>query len=178
MKSQRFILHTKRIPHPNVLRKEVAVFWDYENVPLRHVDYKGFLKFIHHIMANWNLEFFRIYTRKSTLSDKDYHILKKIGIDPLKHFKFVYSNGKNAVDNSMIAAIKSVVSNKPKIQNIVIISGDGDFTQTIQQLQSMKKKVFCIHQLRDQQSRGIKSCDVAIPMAFLTENPFTTFNFK
>lgn len=52
-----------------------ALFWDYENVPLRHEDYKEFLDALNALFASIHFEFIRIYTREKAMSDSDYEIL-------------------------------------------------------------------------------------------------------
>lgn len=89
-----------------------ALFWDYENVPLRHKDYKKFLRAIVSLVNTFEFDFIRIYARKETLSPKNLGLLLGRGFDKAKHFKWVKRNDPNAVDSSMMKSCVDVM--KPK----------------------------------------------------------------
>ena len=52
--------------------RTTGIFWDYENVPLRHTDWEAFLEGITHYVNRNPIAFARIYGRESTMSDQDY----------------------------------------------------------------------------------------------------------
>jgi hypothetical protein len=74
-----------------------ALFWDYENVPLRNNDWELFMDALDYIIDEINFEFIRIYSREKTMSDRDYEILTDRGYSD-ENFKWVNSDESNAAE--------------------------------------------------------------------------------
>ncbi len=120
-----------------------ALFWDYENVPLRRKDRGRFLWAIVNMLNTFIFYFNRIYSRKSTKSPQDYGRLLEKGFNKNKHFKWISSNEPNAVDFSLIHSCIDVLNKHPLIIQVVLISGDGDFLPLVTQLPDHYIVVIC-----------------------------------
>jgi hypothetical protein len=128
------------------ITRRSALFWDYENVPLRRKDRGRFLWAIVNMINAFTFDFQRIYTRKSTISPRDYKQLLEKGFDKGKHFKWIKSNEPNAVDFSLIRSCIDVMQKFPDITQVVLISGDGDFLPLVTQLPEHYIVVICQRQ--------------------------------
>ncbi len=129
----------------DILRRS-ALFWDYENVPLRQKDRGRFLWAIVNMLNSFTFDFQRIYARKSTMSSHDYKQLLAKGFDKDKHFKWIKINESNAVDFSLIRSCIDVMRNYPDITQFVLISGDGDFLPLVTQFPDHFIVVICQRQ--------------------------------
>lgn len=92
-----------------------ALFWYYENVPLRHKDYNKFLDALVSLVNTFQFEFIRIYARKETLSPKDRKLLLGRGFDKKSRFKWVKKKDPKAVDFSMMKSCIDVLKKKPQM---------------------------------------------------------------
>ena len=110
--------------------RPVGIFWDYENVPLRKRDGKKLLQGLYHFSKAYDVQYAKVYTRQSTISD---NAVK--AIQDLKFFKlkFITKNGHNAVDNSMINSCKNILQ-KHHLPLLIFITGDSDFLRLIKRL--------------------------------------------
>ena len=86
-----------------------ALFWDYENVPLRNKDYKKFLDALVSLVNAFQFDFIRVYGRKETLPPKDRKLLYSRGFDKVRHFKWSKKNDPNAFDFSMMKSCVDVL---------------------------------------------------------------------
>lgn len=125
------------------ITKISALFWDYENVPLRNKDYKKFLQAIVSLINTFEFEFIRVYARKETLTPKDRKLLIGRGFNKIKHFKWVKLNDPNAVDFSMMKSCVDVLKRNSHLTQVVLITGDGDFLWLVKQLPKHYIVVIC-----------------------------------
>ncbi|MFX0096111.1 MAG: hypothetical protein ACFFBD_30510 [Candidatus Hodarchaeota archaeon] len=72
-----------------------GIFWDYENVPLRHQDYDAFLQGLIAFVRATRMIYAKVYSREKTMPDSDYKLLAKLEIF---QFKWVTSDDPNAAD--------------------------------------------------------------------------------
>jgi hypothetical protein len=142
----------------DILRR-TALFWDYENVPLRRKDRGRFLWAIVNMINAFTPDFIRIYGRKTTISLHDYNQLLTKGFDKNKHFKWISSNVPNAVDFSLIRSCIDVLNKRPEITQVVLISGDGDFLPLVTQYPDHYIVVIC--QLKNLNKKLIKTVNRA-----------------
>lgn len=150
------------------LDRPTALFWDYENVPLRIDDYVEFLNAIDQIYKLLDIEFTRIYARKKTMSDGDYGLLRNREFDPEIHFKWVEDNKKNAVDKILIQSCLTVLKTRPHITQVIIIAGDGDFYQLVNNLPDHHIMVIC--QGHNYSKKLIETVDEGFSVEYIAQN--------
>ncbi|QEE15006.1 NYN domain-containing protein [Promethearchaeum syntrophicum] len=150
--------------------ESVGIFWDYENVPLRHQDYKSFLTGLtNYINAN-NVEYFKVYYQaKSPISDSDFELLKNI---PQIQFKKTLQDGPNAADNSLIQSCLDVLNNNEDINHVILISGDADFLTLIDQLHDWGVKITIICQQHNYSDDLITESQKAYTVRHISTNPY------
>ena len=77
-----------------------------------------------------------------TMGERSKKILSKRGFKSI-NFKWVRSNEPNAADYSMIRSCLDVLRTKPHITQIVLITGDGDFSVLTKKLTNYSRVVIC-----------------------------------
>lgn len=120
-----------------------GIFWDYENVPLRHRDFKGFLVGLKNFISSHNIYFARVYARKRTITG-----LCQEHINSLEVFdyKFVKGNESNAVDYIMMQSCIDALRRNVNIKQAIIITGDGDFSDLLTNIESSGVHISLIYQ--------------------------------
>ncbi len=120
-----------------------AIFWDYENIPFRHVDWRKFVEALNHFIKNHDLLVVKCFYRDLIVSDDDKDIFQMIHHLKLKR---VMGTEHNAVDKILIQSCKETIRSKPEIRHVIIISGDGDFLPLVKHLhqQQIKVSVICL----------------------------------
>jgi len=109
-------------------RLNTGIFWDYENVPLRHRDFNEFLRGMSNFISYNEVTYAKVYARKNTITRREQEL-----INTLETFRFKFVNGyeKNAVDYSMMKSCLDVVRLSGFFNQVLIITGDGDFSDLL-----------------------------------------------
>ncbi|OLS14777.1 MAG: hypothetical protein RBG13Loki_1593 [Promethearchaeota archaeon CR_4] len=110
---------------------EVALFWDYENVPIPKQNGTLFLQALRSFFQQHPPECARIYAHKEALPAA---VLQKIRqVSPFR-VKWVTGTGTNAADKVMIRSARDTLRVRPKLPFLVLISGDGHFRNLLREL--------------------------------------------
>jgi uncharacterized LabA/DUF88 family protein len=120
----------------------IAIFWDYENIPFRHLDWRTFVQALQTYITTHNVVVAKCFYRDLIVSDDDRENLQLIQHMKLKR---VTGSEHNAVDNVLIQSCTATIRSKKDIREIIIISGDGDFLPLVRDLhnQNIKVSVVC-----------------------------------
>jgi uncharacterized protein (TIGR00288 family) len=149
-------------PAPPGVHKEVAVFWDYENVkiaaqgiqaPLAEslVEYSQSqghprLKIVY---ANWRRE------RESLVQ-----ALYSLGFEPIH----VSTGKENSVDVKLTVDCLNTAYQYPQVQQFIIVTGDRDFVPLVNALKTLEKRVTLIGRAEVASSQLLLSADEFIDL--------------
>lgn len=147
--------------------KTIGIFWDYENVPLRHKDYSGFLDALVNYYNAHTIAYAKIYARDRTMSDRDYELIEERHIF---QFKFVEHNDKNAVDYVMMQSCLDVLRNKEEINHVLLLTGDGDFSDLADDLLDWKVTITLICQQQNVSSELLEYINKAYSVNLIAQN--------
>lgn len=157
-------------------RVQTGLLWDYENVPLRSSDYHGFLLGLRFLFERYEIPFFQIFGRYRTISDDDYQLLvDQPYIDP-ESFKWIVNNSDNAVDYAIFKAAHSMISEFPEISQIILISGDGDFYELVDDLSNFH--MIAIYQEKSYDQHLVSRVNLSYSVEFISRNPQNWFGMK
>lgn len=145
-----------------------GIFWDYENVPLRHKDWQQFLAALNHFAISNHVDFARVYARKKTITQFDREAIRKLN---LFDFKWVKHDDPNAADYSLIRSCLDILGSHDQINHVLLLSGDGDFLQLIDQLQKLEVAVTLICQRKNYSKSLINEVHRAYTVDFLSQAP-------
>ena len=120
-----------------------GIFWDYENVPLRQRVFIVFLTAIRYFISTHNISFAKVYTHARTITSHDQDLIDSLDVFD---YKFVNGNESNAVDLIMIQSCYDALRMKDNIQQALIITGDGDFSQLLSDINSLGVQILLIYQ--------------------------------
>ncbi|MFW9996571.1 MAG: NYN domain-containing protein [Candidatus Odinarchaeota archaeon] len=146
-----------------------GIFWDYENVPLRHDDWEGFLNGLAAFINANNIDFARVYARETTMSDTDYDLISELGVFS---FKWVQSDDPNAADDSLIRSCIDVLESRGHINHILLISGDGDFLELTDILLDWQVSVTLVCQQHNYNKALVGDVHRAYSVKFVASNPY------
>ena len=152
-----------------LIGRTTGIFWDYENVPLRHTDWEAFLEGITHFVERNTIAFTRIYGRESTMSDQDYELITNLKIFD---FEWVQHNDPNAADYSLIDSCVNVLKLNQQINQVLLISGDGDFLELTDQLNEWQVAIILICQQKNYNKNLVSDVHSAYTVNFVAQNPF------
>jgi hypothetical protein len=133
------------IPKENLLsRVRVAIFWDYENIPLPKENPEHLISALKNYFAANNVAFAKVYIRKDSISPPMLDFLHQF--KTLK-MKWISSTRKNAVDISIIQSALDILEQDPKIRRILFLSGDGDYYRLFKifRAKNIKLAIVCRH---------------------------------
>ncbi len=122
---KRVELSKTRINAPkNPPRKEIALFWDYENVPVPRKGGEVFLQALQRFFTSNPLKYGRIYVHKEILPADILGKIRKLGAFKVK---WVTVDGANAADKVMIQSARDLVRTHIQLSILIFITGDGHF---------------------------------------------------
>jgi hypothetical protein len=112
-------------------KKEVALFWDYENVPVPKQKGKMFLRALRNFFQHHPPARARIYAHKEALPNDILKDIRRVG--PFR-VKWVMGMEANAADEVMIRSTRDTLKAQPNLPLLVLITGDGDFQELLGEL--------------------------------------------
>jgi hypothetical protein len=122
------------------LLAQIAVFWDYENVPFQHANREALFVALQSFMTSMPIQFGKVYNHNKYAPDV-YARLQKI---PNLKIKQVNSSEPNAVDENLIQSCQSVIAKYPEITHVVLISGDHDYHVLVSDLKARNIKIILV----------------------------------
>ncbi|EMD37417.1 hypothetical protein CERSUDRAFT_83185, partial [Gelatoporia subvermispora B] len=116
--------------------RSVAIFWDYENCAITPAKSHAVANNILNIArASGTVVIFNAYSEWANQKPAKTHdlrlILPSCGVSLVD---CPHNGQKNAADTVILADMMAFVSHNPAPATIVLISGDGDFTNTVKEL--------------------------------------------
>lgn len=149
--------------------EKVALFWDYENVPFQHRDWRLFVTALQQFIAHNTVILAKCYYRRQNMSEDD-----KENIQLIQHMKLkrVQGTAPNTVDNLLITSCNDTIHSHAEIEHVIIISGDGDFIPLLRDLQRHHIQTSVICHLQNG-SVDLMNSHQFFPYHTLIENPET-----
>jgi NYN domain-containing protein len=125
------------------MKVPTAIFWDYENIPFRHNDWRGFVAALNSFIKSNKICFAKCFYRENNVSEDDRILLQLVQRMKLKR---VEGTEHNAVDKVIIQSCQNLISRNSEIKQVLIISGDGDYLPLVTNLKSkqINVSVICI----------------------------------
>ena len=146
---------------------ESGIFWDYENVPLRHRDFKGFLKGLRNFISNHTIFFARVYVRERTITERDQDLIDSLGVFD---YKFVNGNENNAVDYIVRQSCYDALRMKDTIKQALIITGDGDFSDLLSDINNLGVQILLIYQQANYNERLFDNVNNAFSVNYVVSH--------
>ena len=149
-------------------KKEVSLFWDYENVPVPKKRRSNFLLALHNFFLLHPPARACIYSHKEALSPDILREIRWVG--PLRA-NFISETGANVTDKVMMQSARDTLRTRPNLPYLVLITGDGDFRVLLREMRPGTGHILLICGLtnHNQQFYG-ESCDI-FSSHYLASNP-------
>ncbi len=150
-----------------------GIFWDYVNVPLRLRDFKGFLVGLKNFISNHYVSFAKVYSRTRTITKRDQELIDSLDVF---NYKFVNGNDTNAVDYIMMQSCYDVLRQKKTIDQAVIITGDGDFSDLLTNITSLGVQITLIYQKANYNERLFDKVNNAYSVNYIVSHAHDWWN--
>ena len=155
-------------PPNNTPKREVALFWDYENVPVPK-NYGGFfLQALRNFFQRHAPVCARIYAHKKVLHTD---ILQEIRRAGSFRVKWVTGTGANAVDKLMIQSTRDTLRARPKLPFLVLITGDGHFRDLLRELGQVTGRTILICSSKNHNRRLFKESSNVFSTTYIANYP-------
>ncbi|MFW9853713.1 MAG: NYN domain-containing protein [Candidatus Thorarchaeota archaeon] len=145
-----------------------GIFWDYENVPLRHTDWEDFLHGLRAYVNSNQVIFARVYVRKATLPIKDRELINALNIFD---YKWIRKDDPNAADYSLIQSCLDVLKIHSQINHVLLVFGDADFLELTDQLHEWQVAISLICQSRNYSEDLRSEVHYAYSVHFVASHP-------
>lgn len=160
--------NTQPKPPKKIPKGEVALFWDYENVPVPNKGGMSFLQALRNFFREHPVECAKIYAHEEIIPAEILKEIRKIG--PFR-VNWVTGAGENAADKVMMQSARDMIRIRPTIPIIVLITGDGDFQEILGEFGASGGRTILICGRQNYNYRLFKNSPHVFSTHFLSNHP-------